>query len=75
MHVPKLSTFKVLILEPGNKFIIFQEHVSYDPRKYFSNRVISLQTLNSLLDSVVAPGSINSFKIKVTLISVSLMKK
>ena len=39
----------------------------------FSSRVI--QTWNSLPDSVVASSSINSFKIKVTLISVGLVKK
>jgi len=36
MHVSKLSMLliKVLILEPGNKFKIFQERVSYNLRKY-----------------------------------------
>jgi len=53
IHVSKLSLLliKVLILEPGNKFKIFPEHVSYNLRKYFfSNWVI--QTWNSLPRSI-----------------------
>jgi len=44
----------------GNKYKIFQDHVSYNLRKhFFPNRVI--QTWNCLPDSVVASSTINSF--------------
>ena len=48
-------------LTRGSIYKIFQNHVNYNLCKYFfSNRVI--QIWNSLPDSVVASGTINSFK-------------
>ena len=34
-QTPWIGPLQVLILEPGNKFTIFQEHVSYNLRKFF----------------------------------------
>jgi len=49
----------LLVSTGGNKYKIFQDHVSYNLRKYFfSNTVI--QTWNSLPDSIVASSTINS---------------